>query len=136
MASIAIPKRRPWDAIPGSSAVSRGVAQARQYPIFPLAILLILLIIPALTADWLAPHDHRVGDLDVVRMPPAWVSETTEFKVVVQRVSDNDSEISDTIQALRDAALELDALLEEFKANPSRAVLGDPPPKIIPSKAP
>ena len=93
MASIAIPKRPPWDAIPGVPTVGRGIGRAREYPIFPLVVLMILLIVPAITADWLAPHDHRVGDLDNVLLPPGWVGETQEVKTVVEKVSDNKTEI-------------------------------------------
>lgn len=94
MAAVVIPKRRPWNAIPGVPAVQRGAALAKRYPVFPLAILVTLLFIPAITANWLAPHDHRVGDLDQVLIPPAWVGDSLTLKTVVNRVADNDTEVS------------------------------------------
>ena len=46
-------------------------------------------------------------------------------------VRGNEQEIADAIRSLRDAALELDAMLQEIKANPSR-LLADPPPRRTP----
>jgi ABC-type transporter Mla subunit MlaD len=43
-------------------------------------------------------------------------------------IKGNEDELADTIRSLRNAALELEALLEELKANPAR-ILADPPPK-------
>ena len=33
----------------------------RSYPLIPAFVLLVLLIFPAITADWLAPHDPVHG---------------------------------------------------------------------------
>jgi paraquat-inducible protein B len=46
-------------------------------------------------------------------------------------IKGNDQQIADAIRALRDAALELDAMLEDLKANPS-SILSAPPPKRTP----
>ena len=46
---------------------------ARRYPILPVAILLIVLVIPAIFADWVAPHDPVVGSLSNRLVPPFWV---------------------------------------------------------------
>ncbi|MHC5008912.1 MAG: MlaD family protein [Planctomycetota bacterium] len=51
-------------------------------------------------------------------------------------VAANDTEIADTIRSLRRAALQLEALLEEAEANPSRMIFGDPPPKRTPGGSP
>ena len=71
MANVAIP-----GSLPGSSAASRAwraMGTARRYPIFPVAILLIVLVLPAIFADWVAPHDPVVGSLSGRLAPPFWV---------------------------------------------------------------
>lgn len=87
MAIIAIPKRPLWEAIPGGVAVARGVARARRYPTLPLAVLAFLLVIPAIFANQIAPHDHRIGNLNNAKLPPAWIGETVAEKTVVQKVN-------------------------------------------------
>ena len=71
MANIAIPSR-----LPGSSSVSavwRSLGTARRYPIFPVTILLFVLVLPALFANWVAPHDPIRGSLSNRLVPPFWV---------------------------------------------------------------
>lgn len=51
---------------------------ARRYPILPVAILLIVLVIPAIFADWVAPHDPVVGSLSNRLVPPFWVESQGE----------------------------------------------------------
>jgi len=94
MAAGIIPKRRPWDGIPGVPTVQRGAVVVKRYPIIPLVILVMLLVFPAITADWLAPHDHRVGDLHIVLVPPAWVDSSQSVQTVVDKVTDKETEIS------------------------------------------
>lgn len=78
MANIAITRRLP---IPGVSGVRRSWAAARRYPIFPMAILLLVLVFPAIFANWVAPHDPLVGSLSDGKIPPFWVeAETFEIE--------------------------------------------------------
>ena len=51
-------------------------------------------------------------------------------------VAANDTEIADAIRSLRRAALQLESLLEEAEANPSRMIFGDPPPRRTPGGSP
>jgi ABC-type transporter Mla subunit MlaD len=51
-------------------------------------------------------------------------------------ISDNSAQLLDTIQALRSAAFELRALLEDVKANPSRVIFSGPPAKGTPGNKP
>ncbi len=45
--------------------------QARRYPLIPIAILLIFLVIPAIFADWVAPYDPvNGGSLKERLLPP------------------------------------------------------------------
>src|SRR5687768_14067368 len=48
------------------------VEKAGRLPLIPLAILLVLLVIPALCAEWVAPHDPLEGSLVARLQPPAW----------------------------------------------------------------
>ena len=57
MAIIAIPKGRPWDVISRASAVSRRLAWIRRYPLLPLAILLLVLVLPAVFANQIELHN-------------------------------------------------------------------------------
>ncbi len=82
MAAIAVPGRRAWGVVPG---LLRGASKARRYPLLPLAVLMLLLVIPAIFADLIAPHDHRIGNLEDVKLPPFWVGPDASVKEVVDR---------------------------------------------------
>jgi len=71
MATVALPKRVRLDTFPGVPAVRQGLTWVRRYPVLLGAVLLFLLIIPAIFANQIAPHDYRIGDLDLVKRPPA-----------------------------------------------------------------
>ena len=70
MANISIRRHLPGY---GTPTLRRRIAQARRYPVISLAILLIVLVIPALFANWVAPHDPVVGSLSNRLVPPFWV---------------------------------------------------------------
>ena len=78
-------EKRPWYSLP---RIRRGLAEARRYPVLSIVILMLVLIIPAAFANWIAPH-HPTKDGDVGRrlLPPAWVSAEIAVKTVVERVS-------------------------------------------------
>ena len=50
----------------------------------PGFVLLFVLIIPAIFANQIAPHDYRIGDLDIVKQPPAWIGDKIAEQTVVQ----------------------------------------------------
>ena len=52
--------------------LGRAWAFLRRYPVAPVAVLLVVLVIPALFANIIAPHDPIDGDLSVRLLPPAW----------------------------------------------------------------
>ena len=58
--------------IPGARAVGRVWTFLRRYPVIPVAVLLIVLVIPALFAELIAPHDPIDGNLRARLLPPAW----------------------------------------------------------------
>ncbi len=71
MANVAIP-----GSVLGARSITgarRALGTARRYPIFPVAILLLVLVIPAIFANWVAPHDPVVGSLSNRLMPPFWM---------------------------------------------------------------
>ena len=55
------------------SRAGRIVFNIRQYPIIPLVILAVMLIIPAIFANVIAPHDPVDVNLRARLMPPAWL---------------------------------------------------------------
>ena len=59
----------PWYALPW---VIEGWAKFKRYPLFALGILLFLLVIPAIFAPWVAPHDPFMGSLSNRLTPPVW----------------------------------------------------------------
>jgi peptide/nickel transport system permease protein len=56
----------------GTSSLRETAARARRLPIVPLFLLLVLLVIPALFAEWVAPHDPLEGSLVARLKPPVW----------------------------------------------------------------
>jgi peptide/nickel transport system permease protein len=59
----------PWYAVPW--AVD-GWHKIRRLPLVPLAILLFFLVIPAIFAPWVAPHEPFQGNLSNRLTPPVW----------------------------------------------------------------
>lgn len=77
MANIAIPWRLP---MPGVLGIGRAWATFRRYPIFPVAILLLVLVLPAIFAELITPHDPLIGSLSNRLVPPVWV-EADSFEI-------------------------------------------------------
>ena len=57
----------------------------RRYPIVPAAILLIFLVIPAIFANYIAPHDPLDGNLSKRLLPPVWAGEQVVNGIVVEK---------------------------------------------------
>ena len=101
----------PVDALAGAAPAARGFSlgrawrEFRRFPVVPLFVLVFLLIVPAIFADVLSPHDHIIGDLSRDLEPPGWVSDREKSQVVVERVKDkNPNEVS-----IRNAQRNLDS---------------------------
>ncbi len=62
----------PVARVPGTRAAGRVWSFLRRYPVIPIAVLLIVLVIPALFAELIAPHDPIDGNLRARLLPPAW----------------------------------------------------------------
>ncbi len=68
--ALAIPQRVPWYMAP--LRLLRAIFQVRQFPGVAMAILVFLLVIPGLFAEWIAPHDPIKGSLALRLKPPMW----------------------------------------------------------------
>ena len=53
-------------------ALRRAWTALRRYPVVPIGILFVALVIPALFAEIIAPHDPIDGELRSRLLPPAW----------------------------------------------------------------
>ena len=58
----------------------------RRYPLIPAFVLLVLLIFPAITADWLAPHDPVHGSVKDRRQPPVFFGGTWKYPLGTDRI--------------------------------------------------
>ncbi len=74
---------------PRSSKIGTTLRVIRELPIIPLLVLILLLAVPAIFANQLAPHSQRIGNLDDAKLPPFWISESFETRTVVQRADRN-----------------------------------------------
>ena len=71
----------------GGVSVGRIFSEVRRYPVFPILLLLIVLVIPAAFADFIAPHDPKLGSLSKKLLPPVWMEGgTTEHLLGTDRV--------------------------------------------------
>src|SRR5262245_5512177 len=59
----------PWYSGP---RVAQAMRQARRYPLVPIALITLLMVIPALFATQIAPYDPLKGSLAKRLRPPVW----------------------------------------------------------------
>ena len=85
MAESLVLKGRPWYSFP---KVKQVFSELKRYPVIPMVVILLLLFVPAVGANWIAPHDPFDGDLNQRLLPPAWVGEKTNTRTVVDRITD------------------------------------------------
>ena len=70
---------RPNVGLAGPSPFA-AVRRLSRYPVVPITLLMVLLVIPALFASWLTPHDPINGSLSARLRPPFWMEGgSTEF---------------------------------------------------------
>ena len=63
----------------------QGIRWVRQFPVIPLAVLSFVLVLPAIFAPYVAPHDPRQGDVLDRLQPPVWVGDKVVDDVVVKK---------------------------------------------------
>ena len=88
MASVAVAVLRPRPGTVRIRTAGRWLFR-RLLLIFSLGILGVLLL-TAVFAPWIAPHDARLGDLDNKNTPPFWVEATALQKTVVEGIPEFD----------------------------------------------
>lgn len=66
--ALQIPERRPWAG--GLPKVWRTI---RRYPVIPVAVLLFVLVLPAIFANVISPYDPLEGQLGKRLTPPFWL---------------------------------------------------------------
>jgi peptide/nickel transport system permease protein len=69
MPQLTTTRTLPWYTVPW---FMDGLRTLRRYPVIPLAILVFVLVIPALFAPWVAPHEPYMGSLSDRLTPPVW----------------------------------------------------------------
>ena len=82
--------RRRWSTLP---RVSLGLGTIRRYPVIPVIVLLIVLVIPSAFAGLIAPHDPLEQTLYNRLAPPAWMGGALITKTVVERAEDRQTQI-------------------------------------------
>jgi peptide/nickel transport system permease protein len=95
--------RVPLDA---SQQIYRGYKVIRRFPLVPIIVLLVVLVIPAIFADVIAPHDPRRGDLSDRLVPPAWQGPEIQLKTVVETVN-RDNRLNEILIADADRKIKI-----------------------------
>ena len=67
--AIGVTGQRSWYSPP---KLLHAVGEVRRYPVFPIAILLIVLVIPAIFAEVVSPYNPLKGQLGDRLTPPFW----------------------------------------------------------------
>lgn len=71
----------------GKPTVFRKISRIlREYPVVPILIILLVLVLPAVAAEWIAPHNPVVGDRSVRLQPPAMFGGTWEYPLGTDRL--------------------------------------------------
>ncbi len=91
MAESLVLKERPWYILPN---LKRVISDVLRYPVIPMLVILLMLLVPAVGANWIAPHDPFEGDLNARLLPPVWVGEKTVVRDVVDRITDRGNQFT------------------------------------------
>ena len=85
--AVSIPQELARQASPGYLPKAFGILRAvRRYPVIPTAIVLVVMIIPAIFAPLIAPHPPTRGILTERLAPPFWVQATIKSQIVVDEI--------------------------------------------------
>ncbi len=122
MAESIVLNERRWYSPPSLKRLLSGFSR---YPVIPILVILLLLVVPAIGANWIAPHDPFDGDLNARLLPPVWIGEETNIRTVVDRITDRGNQFT-----LGEAASQIQggksSLMVTAGEDPERAVaLGD-----------
>ena len=67
--AISVTRQRSWYS---PAKLVHAVTEVRRYPLFPISILLVVLVIPAIFAEVISPHNPLKGQLGDRLDPPFW----------------------------------------------------------------
>ena len=104
--------------LPVPVRIARRAWRLRHLPLIPMFILIVFLI-TGIAAPWIAPHTPERGDISARNVPPFWVGDETQLKVVVETVQTGEggSQISltDAGRKMADAVVgdEVDVLIKK-----------------------
>ncbi len=104
--------------LPVPVRIARRAWRLRHLPLIPMFILIVFLI-TGIAAPWIAPHNPERGDIRARNVPPFWVGDETQLKVVVETVQTGEggSQISltDAGRKMADAVVgdEVDVLIKK-----------------------
>ena len=65
--------------------LGRSIKASRRYPVVPVLIIMLVLILPSMLANLVAPYDPIDADLVHRLQPPAWIGLKTSVKTVSER---------------------------------------------------
>jgi len=77
-------------AISRTLSLSSGISVVRRYPVIPIVILIVVLVIPAAFANILSPYDPLKGDLKERLIPPFWIGDKLETIYIVSEIDISD----------------------------------------------
>ena len=77
-------------AISGNLNLLAGISAVRRYPLIPIVILIVVLVIPGAFANILSPYDPLKGDLKERLIPPFWIGDKLEIIYIVSEIDISD----------------------------------------------
>ena len=80
----------PEAQVPARRGAFRLVAAVRQYPVLPITVLLLVLVIPGIFANQIATYNPTQGVLGERLLAPAWVGPTVTVRKVVVEIDRQD----------------------------------------------
>ena len=90
-----------WRVKPGWQRARRVFTGVRRYPVLPIAVLLIVMVIPSIFAAQMTTHNPEIGDLKLRLRPPAWIGVKSTVKTVTEDQNDGSHISLDRVQKLK-----------------------------------
>ena len=84
--AITIPKLVGYAGTKSFGKIFGVLGEIRRYPIIPVAMLLAVMVVPAIFAPLIAPHPPMKGVLTERLLPPFWVGDQIATSIVVEKI--------------------------------------------------
>ena len=85
--AVSIPRELAEQTAPGHLRKALGILSAvRRFPLIPSAIVLVVMVIPAIFAPLIAPHPPTRGILTERLAPPFWIQASITSQIVVSEI--------------------------------------------------